>query len=597
MSAPVLQEPVLTWGALSLVGPGESESAFDIEAIDGTNFGNPEPVIEVVRSLLIDGALAAVTGWDNRAVPIRLRISANDGEAAAEAEAALMQQVLLDRPPPLVFTPPLELSAPCVFDTVVARLDRDTDEGWDLDEVLRGDRFYLLTLTCLPFARAVESSTVEALPVPSDPGGVVEWVNVDTCDTATGWAAEGNTGDVQPAYDAGTWVETHSSISTPNNYLRLIRTGSIVVPAGRYLAIDVSMEASFAAVEGHWSVYYSGSWHSPTAIVPGIGEDGFTRLFFANVGTITSFKVAFDFTSVGAGAFVRLACSNVAYTDTIGSSTTTTLRQQSRLATVAGSMPTQAAARLYDATPADLGTDILLYTTRNTDLPPNLRAWLKVSESAAADSAMVSGSRHTLATATKFRVPAELLRTGSYALMARMSVSVAGTLGWSAKITALGGAARVGTSIVMSGEVDLEVTAGYEILNLAAMILPPVEIEETGIAVELTLTGTVDMILDEGWLFSLDDGALTWIKDTEGMDWIEVRSPELGAARPSVWGGRGALGTQAACIDWKCESFGSHRFEPGEMQIFTVTTTSLESQCELEFFPRFHSHVWGQETS
>ena len=51
------------------------------------------------------------------------------------------------------------------------------------------------------------------------------------------------------------------------------------------------------------------------------------------------------------------------------------------------------------------------------------------------------------------------------------------------------------------------------------------------------------------------------------------------------------LDDNSVCIDWKCESFGAHRFDPGLMQIFTVTTTSKVSQSTLEFYPRYHSHV------
>ncbi|SFM98432.1 hypothetical protein SAMN05421671_4541 [Pimelobacter simplex] len=104
------------------------------------------------------------------------------------------------------------------------------------------------------------------------------------------------------------------------------------------------------------------------------------------------------------------------------------------------------------------------------------------------------------------------------------------------------------------------------------------------------------MTLDESWLFAVHDGALTWITDSDSLTWIEIRSPELGAARPSVYGGTGAKGANSVCIDWKCKSFGAHRFEPGLMQIFTVASTSLVSQSELEFYPRYHSHV-GDEAA
>lgn len=608
MSAPALQEASLTWGTLGFVAPGESEEPFDIEAIAGTNFGNPVPVIEVVRSLLIDGAQAATTRWDNREVVIRVRISANDGEALAQAEAELFGQALLAQPPPLVWTSPLGLSATSVFDVVVADLRRDNETGWDLEEVLYGDRFYELTLICLPFARAVESTVVPALPVPTDPEAPV-WVDINTCGSITDWSLETSVELPDGPFAGSSGGETFvrgggSYIDSDTEYVRLVLTDAIVVPVDHYLAVDIRIDMdSGDVVQGQWRAHWDGVWRAPVAIVPGIGEDGSTRVFFNNVGSISSIKFAFDFTLVppgsATGAFLEVF--NVARTDTIGSSTDTTQRQQSRLVEVTGSAPTQAALRLYDATPADLaasaGTagDILVYTTRS-DVPPNLRRWLSDSEPAAADADRVSGSVHTLATDTVFRLPASLLRSGTYALLALMDVNSPGTLSWQARMTTLGGAALVGSSVVVSGELDLAVTSGYQVLDLAALILPVVEVQGTGYYIELTLSGTVNMLLDEAWLFSLDDGVLTWVRDDEGLDWIEMRSPELGAARPSVWGGRNLVGTGGSCIDWKCLSFGPHRFDPGTMQIFTVCTKSLESQCEIEFFPRFHSNVRGEET-
>lgn len=85
MTTPSQQDPSLTWGVLSFVGPGDSEATFQIEAMAETHFGDPVPVIETLPSLLVDGALAATTRWENREIVIRLRISANDGEALAEA--------------------------------------------------------------------------------------------------------------------------------------------------------------------------------------------------------------------------------------------------------------------------------------------------------------------------------------------------------------------------------------------------------------------------------------------------------------------------------------------------------------------------------
>lgn len=595
-SVPLLQDPSFIWGVLSLLGPGEDdEFDFEIHAMaKGTNLGTPEQVVEFVESMKSDMAFAVVTGTKPRSVPLRLRVSANDGNGLAAAEVALHLQSRMERPPPVIYTPPAGLSAPCVFDVVVADLAGDTDEGWDLREKNSGDVFYLLNFTCLPWVRPVESTTIPALPVPADPD-TEDWTDLDTITSAMGWTVETNgTSPSGPTYSAGppSKVSAQAEIATHNRYLRLVGTGSITVPTDYYLAVDVDI---FTWGPGVIKARMDGVYRTPIAVTS--DGEGSTRLFFDNVGTINELAILKDFAPGGIPAVSVIAVYNIATTDTLGASATTTNRQQSRLLTVLGSAPTQAQLRFYDATPAPLGADWLVYTSRNTTWRPNLRRWIVDSAAPSGDSGRVSGARHTLATPTEIRFPADQLTLGTYALMALMEIDAPGTLSWEARMTSLGGAELVSSEVVFSGEVNLEVTAGYEILNLADLKLPVVEVEGSAYAIEITLTGTADMSLDEGWLFSITDGVLTQGHDTETMHWLEIRSPELGAERPSIWGGRNLVGTGASAVSWKTSSFSPHEFEPGEMLIFTMCTTSLVSQCDLEFFPRYHTRVWGAETS
>lgn len=601
MATPARQDPSITWGVLSLLGAA-GDDLFEITAMSGeTHLGNPVPLIEAVQSLLTEGALALVTGYDNREVPLRLKLSGDDGEVLALAEASLFQQCQLDQPPPLIYVGPLALTTTVAFDVVVAQLDQDTSDGWDLREINAGDVFYTLTLTCLPFVRAVESTVVEALAVPVDPETPV-WVEVDDCESTTGWTRETNASfPTGPTVSVRPSVQVGALIDSPHDYLRLVRTGSITVPADHYLAIDVALSPLWNFT-GHWTAYYNGTWHAPVSVGPGLGEGGTTRLFFEGVGTITSFKVAFDFASIPPGdSTASLDVFSVAYTDTIGSAPTTTTRQQSRLIEVEGAAPTQCQIRLYDATPDDLGEDILIYTSRVTAFQPNLRQWISSSESPSPNAGAVSGSVHDLTTDTVYLIPANLLTAGTYALLVRMDVgglSPGDTVGWQARMVTADGTDMVGTGLVISGEIVPPLTGGpFRVFDVAAMILPVIEVEGDDHAVELTLSGTAVMTLDEAWLFSLDDGTLTWLQDGEGLDWLETRAPELGAARPSVWGGRNAVGSNPSCIDYKCASFGVHRLYPGTMQIFTVTSVSRVSQCSAEYFPRGHTRLLGASTS
>jgi len=585
-----VQDYSIRWGDTlpPFAGPGSElpDEGYAIEAMaDGTNFGNPQALIEVVKSLLTDGSLAVLEGWDNREAPIRLRISAPTavaGPALADAEKALMAAVLATSKGPLVYVPPAQDSATCVFDVVAAKLERDTSDGWDLEEIRREYRFYLLTLTCLPFARTEESTVVPTLGIPVPPGSGTT-VAIDDCSTTTGWTAPTGSGP----------TTTGTSVVVTSTYPRvpsLRRTGSVSMGATPYLKVQLS------------TVLYITTPTSPIGSnTPTFKIDGVTvsPLYFS--GGFAYLDPGPSFTQLdisitpgtawGSGVSAALSAIDISRTDQLPVSGTT--RQQSRTASVLGSAPTQAAVRLYDATPGDLGVDTLVYTTKNANATPALRPWLDSAATVTSDSTMVSGARNTLTSPNVFQIPAANFTDGTYALMARLNVTTGGDLAWSARMVDATGATTLGSSVTSSGTITLGVSGGYRVNSLGAVSLPIVAVEADQM-VEVTLTGTANMTLDEAWLFGLDDGALTWVRDTSlDLQWIEIRSPDLTSARPSVYGGSGAFGNAAVCIDFMCLSFGAHRFEPGLMVVHTITSSSLVSQSELEFYPRYHSHVEG----
>lgn len=581
------QEHGLSWGALQFAGSVDPDLDYQIHALaDGSNFGNPQPLLEIVKSLLSDGSLAVLQGWDNREVPIRLCVAAKGGiagPALAAAESALMAEVMALSKSPLVWVPPAQDAATCVFDVVAAKLERDNGEGWDFDEVKREERYYLLTLTCLPFARTEESVVAAAIAPPPDPGDPPVVVDIDTCSSFTGWSATyvnltttaGNTSGAY-VYAGGTKGGAGTQSAT------LKRTGSVTMGATPILKVEAEWLAPGNS-GGIGTVSFDGGVGVAPLAIQG------TTYYYAAPASFTTLAITGGDNTALAG-YRQLRVHNVAKTDGIAPVSGTT-RQQSRSAQVAGSAPTQAAVRLYDATPAVLGADIMIYTSRNTSWTASLRPSRVSSAAVTPDATMVSGGRNTLTSAMTFEFPASAITEGTYALLARMNVTTGGDVGWSARMVDSTGATTLGSTVTASGTTALGVTSGYEVVTLASLGLPVVAVEDDQM-IELTLTGTANMTLDEAWLFNLTDGALTWVREPT-VQWVEVRSPELGAARPSVYGGTGAVGENGVCIDWACESFGSHRFDPGTMQVFTVTTSSLASQSELEFYPRYHSHVEG----
>lgn len=593
------QQHGLTWGALDFVDPNPTADGYLLEAIGGeSNFGNPKAEIQVVRSLLTDGSLAVLEGWDNREVPIRVRISAPEataGPALAAAESALMAEIQASSKSPLIYTPVATDAAVSVFDVVAATLERDFARGpqdWDSEEAFREHRYFTLTLTCLPFARPEDTVVVPAITVPPVTPTVV---NIDDCTSATGWSYPGtsfniNSGSFVPIASSGGSVNTSATVATTGPYASYTvrRDGAIAFGSTPYLRVTATVSGP------NPSLLYKTVADAPLATAPSSLVVGATDYYYLGDSSAT-YTHLFPWAAPGtpAGTAISAQIHHIAKTDTIPGSGTT--RQQARQTSVGGSAPTQAAIRLFDATPAALGTEILVHTSRNTNWNPALRPYRTTSAAVTSDTAMVSGARNTLTSSMVFRVPASEFTEGTYSLMARMSVSTSAALGWSVRMVSSAGATTVGSSVVVSGSTTVPVTTGYQVLNLAAIPLPVVKAEADQM-VELTLTGTANMTVDEAWLFGLHDGVLTWIRDADSLTWIEIRSPELGAARPSIYGGIGAKGANSIDVSWKAAgstygSFGSHRFEPGLMQIFTVTSTSLVSQSEIEFYPRYHSHV------
>ena len=597
MTTLALQPHSIMWGDIQLTGVVDPDAPYSIAAMStGTNFGNPVPLVDVLQSLAIDGALVVRTGWDQRQIVVRIRVRASDGASHAQVEALLNAYALMESPPAITWTSPLIDSEPAVFDVLQVRYDGDTDDGWDSSEIQSGDRFWLLTMACLPFARSEAIVDIPALPPAA---GAPTVTTIDDCTATTNWTRTSTVPSPTGPTVTGGGLRVGGGSIVGGTYMLGLRRTAATSTTLPYLVLDVATVNLPSPTIG---VKIDGVAATILATVTGTGESGSNQIYVAapSGGSFTTLDVTATFTT-GIVSGYSLTVYKVAQTDTIAVPSSTT-RQQSRLATIYGSMPTRATLKLYDASPAQLGENILIYTCSNTAWTPPLRRLLTSGGGTITnDSAMVSGKRNTLAAGMVFNLPANTLAEAAYALLARIKCTTPGVLTWSATMVNGTPAATVGSDVTVSGSVNIPDTtamtsSGYQVLDLADRLqLPPVLTEDDTYIVQLSITGTANMTFDEGWLFDLDNGRLTWVQDPgvgsgRPMEWIEVRSPELGSARPTVWAGTGALGAGAVCIDSYCKSFGAHRFNPGPMLVQTITTTSLLSQCELEYYPRWHTH-------
>lgn len=176
--------------------------SYQLEVLaDGTTLGSPKSVLTELESFVADGSLAALTGVENRELEVTVLITAATKAGLAQGEAALVGQCspLHGRPWRTTFswTPP-DSGVANVFDVTAAWPEHRFD---DLSE-LRFDRYYSLTLTCLPFARAQGLASASlAAPSASPPTSTT----INACTSLSGWS-----GSATPAGDTSAQFVTNS---------------------------------------------------------------------------------------------------------------------------------------------------------------------------------------------------------------------------------------------------------------------------------------------------------------------------------------------------------------------------------------------------
>lgn len=579
--------------------------AFTTLAEDST-FGNPVPLVEEVRSMLTDGSLAVVTGHGNREVSFRLQVAAADGQAMAQAEAALMAEKMAERPSPLVWTPPMVGAWPAVFDVVHMDIQRDHSAGWDIDERFRQHRFYTITLVCLPWARDPEATVIEALPRPTDPNLPATYQVIDACTSLTGWEVTDNYGGwtgeaISLPGDGSIQASGTATASTSPRYLNLNRTGSVTMGTTPYLTVDVVQSHTLQPLD------------SPIAIAVTSGGQGTGNLpilamqaiEIAGVGPATRYIVeppaTFTKLFVSAGWVARPGGSTALYwriyevgrTDRIEVNGSSGF-QIARTAEVGGTAPTQAALS-FDAGPDPLiGSSALVYTGSSEVVP--MRTLRTSSATVTVDTTMISGARNDLSAPMVFRVPVSRLSQATYTLLARLSFTGSKTVAWQARVMSSTGTSIPGSDLVVSGSslITNSTTDPWRIHSLAAIQMPVIAVEgSTTHVVEVTLSmtsGGNTVTVDEGWLCDTDAGAVTVLHEPSSyqLSSVELRSPQLDAPRSAVIGTWLTYGTQD--ISRLVDAFGAHLFKPGLLHVFTATDLAKYATCELTYYRRYHTH-------
>lgn len=600
------QQHELTWGALFLDSIAEPDAPYRITTMsNGANFGKPMPLVEEVRSMLTDGSLSVTTGHDNRTITVTVCIEALDGESLALGEAALMAERSAEQVAPLVWTPPAGDAWAAVFDVVRVDMERDYDTDWDFIEVSQSVRYYTLTFECLPWARDLLPTVIEAIPAPEDPDVPAVYETISDVSGTSDWTPS----ICHPGHftslteDSGTdtygtyyRAYAYDNFTNSTGFIVAIRSASTSLAGFPYLTVDVEMTSNPSAGQAAPYLRVSNATGIPlTAPVAQVALSATVRRYYFEglPDTIANLRVSSWWSVKTTHATRRMKIYEIGRTDRIEIDGTSGF-QVARTAVVGGSAPTQAALTFDAGTDPLLGSTALIYTGQSPVIP--MRNVLDTSASVTPDAAMISGAQNDLSSPMVFLVPVARLSDSTYSLLARMNFLTTAVINWSARIVAEDGSDIPGSEVVVTGaRAALNDTADpWMIHELGAMQLPVIAVEgESTHAIEVTITGPTGagvVDVDEAWLCDTTNGAVTVIHEPSAfqLTTIELRSPGLGAPRPAVIGTWVDHGTQN--IQRLVTVLGTHLFKPGLLHVFTATDLAKYAGCTLTYFRRHHSH-------
>lgn len=581
---------------------------------EGTDWGDADAIVAEIRAQILDGEVATVSSYENREATVRVRITGDDGDALAQGEAALMAEVNRGRNT-LAWVPKLAAAEPCVFDVVYSVLAFELE---DLLETKRIQRIYVLTLACLPFPRTEKKVLIENLPVPTtSTGSGVAPTNVDSGSSTTNWTGQ-DTAVVTA--ETPSWAGGNTVVVGRRNGATACRIYRSNVPAatGGRQFLRVTGWGLWSAIGGKIYAQAALKWAmgtgdpvyiTPVAYTYKASSGFFDALFYLPSGlTGNRLRIAMSYTGPHP-ANVHHSALAINGIDWVGDAPfTSTTRQMSRTLPVYGAARTEGelevrALAVDGVTPEQLGPHTLVYTrAAGAGVQPPLRTWRTAGMTTTADAALVSGAREALAAVTlTYVVPADLVKPGTYQIVARARCSNtnAQTLTVTASTATTDASLLPTNTASISRTLNFTAASTWQFVSIGEMTLPTVEAGHTAANLTLTIqSATANVVdLDEAWIFNTDDGQLTLVDTSgSGVSMLRIAGATLDRPQPSVWVGT-ADGTAVVNAGVRVLWRGSHQFNPGDVEVFTVTTTTARARAALRYYPRAHTHLTDLEAA
>lgn len=565
----------LILGTFALASPETvANRAYDVEtlAADAT-FGDPVPIEQEIRSLLLDGSRVKRLRDGNRESYFVVRIKAKNPIALAQGEADLRAELYKSNT--LKWTPPHALVPTSAFVVVTSSF------RWLFDDHRETQltRIFGVRFVCLPHVRSDFEVLVPALATP--PAGEPTVTSINAASSTTGWTGsstpttDGSSVIIKPADAANPqiwppttrWAKLTIAATNPTPYIRVKAHAA----RGTITALTLEVDGAAAA--------------NPVLV------DGNDYYFVTADTSVTTLKINASISqyltnTVSPQALYVDDVSKYSRLPSFGSG-----RQLTRTIDVLGSERTPGSIEMTAG--SSLSNLAIIHTIPDdgTGYTPQLSTAF-LSGSSATQAAYISGKDFTITSANVFEKPLAQIPEGRYELAALVVSTLAGTyaINWTAQVYVSG----VAVGEQLSGSANGTWTgAGREYVTLGRMLLPPTRAAEANPNATLRITiqaASPANHLDEAWIFNLTDGALTVVKTNSWCVFLDGAAVD--ELTPSAWAGNSSDRSDAYALSRRTEilAIGQHIWRPGRTQIFTATRGPADVPVALRYTPAWSHH-------